>query len=813
MHDVRYALRRLLASPGSSAVAILSLTLAIGANSAVYSFIHGTLLRPPPFKDPDRLVMVWERDLTSTTPSPQGGSAPPGLMQVSVPNLMDLRAQNRVFEALAGLGPYKPTLEGDPEPIRVRASGVSAELFKMLGVKPMLGRDFLHEEDNPDHDKVAILGYGLWQERYGKDPRILGKTLRLDGKQYVIIGVMPPGFDYPDQTALWKPLGMVAKDWQRNFSLLRSIARLKPGVSVEVAQQNLNSITHRFEELYPDTSKGRGTWVVKLQDSLVGKFRLALLVLWAAVGLVLLIACANISNLLLSRSVERRGEVALRLALGAERGHLIRQLLIESLVLSLISGACGLVLAYWGVHALTPLLEGNLPQLAKVSLDGGVVGFTLLICLLTAVLFGLIPALRGSRAELTDAMRSGGRRTTRASHALQQATVVAQVAVALALFIGAGLLIRSLHGLLDVDPGFRKPEEVLTVDVQMMPQAAYENPVKTVAFMKDLEARYAALPGVRSVGSTWFLPLTSYDGTTSFTVVGRPPAKAGVPPEEVSVQAVTPGYFATMGIPVLRGRAFTVRDDAKAPGVVLVNDALARHFFPGQNPLGQRLTFDIDFGPAGQLATGTREIVGVVGDVRHSGLDVDAPPELYFANYQATWRWASVVLRADHPASLSAAVRRQVRELDPNLALGKVRTLNEIMQDTVVQRRLSTWLLTAFAVIALILAGVGVYGVISYSVNQRTAEIGIRMALGAQGGDVLWMVLKTILLLVLTGVVVGLAAALALTRFLNSLLFGVSRLDVATFVAVSAGLIAVTLVAGYLPARRATRVDPVEAIR
>ncbi len=817
MNDVRYGLRRLFSSPGVTAVAVLSLALAIGANSAVFSFIHGALLTPPPFREPERLVLVYERDLKSTTPAALGGNAPPGLLKVSVPNLLDFRDQNRTFEHLVGLGPWKPTLAGEPEAVRVNAAGVNHELFEMLGVKPLLGRTFRPEEDHPDGEKVALLGHALWRERYGGDPKVLGKILRLEGREYSIVGVMPPGFDYPEQTAVWTPLAFQAKDWERGFTMLGALGRLKPGLGVEAAQDDLSALARRFAELYPETSKDRGVWVAGLHEVMTARFRPALLMLWVAVGFVLLIACANVSNLLLSRAVERQREVAIRMAVGADRKRLLRQLLVESLLLALLAAVCGLALAFYGLKVLAPLLAVKLPLLAKVRLDLTVVGFTLAASLVTVVLFSLVPALRGSRPDLTAALKTGGRVGGGASNrALQQVTVVAQVAIAVVLLLGAGLLIKSFNRLMAVDPGFRV-EDALAVEINLMPRMSYAEPARTIGFITDLERRVQAMPGVEAVGSTWTLPMAGGGGQAGFLIEGeRGGGSAGTEAGEekmAGIQAVTPGYFSAMGIAVLRGRAFTPSDDAEAPPVVIVNEEAARRYWPGEDPVGKRISFEIDFGPAGQLAPAAREVVGVVASVRQTGLDKELAPEVYFPNYQAVWRWNTMVVHGANAASLAPAIRREIRSMDPGLALGRVQPVEQFMDDSVVQQRLSTWLLTAFSVIALVLAAIGVYGVLSYSVTQQTRDIGIRLALGARRGSVMSMILSRAMALTLAGVILGVAAGVALTRYLTSLLFNVHNLDTAVFVGVPLVLILVTLVASYLPARRATHIDPLRAIR
>lgn len=800
LQDLRLGLRKIASAPGFSLAVVGSLALAIGANAVIFSLVYGVLLRSLPYPDPERLLLVSEVDREA-----DGQELP-----LSVPNLTDYSQQNKVLEGMAGFFAWNAALSGEPHAERIDAAVVSTNMFDVLGVKPVLGRGFLPEESQEGKDGVAVLGHGLWQARFGSDPKILGKTVRLEGLEFTVIGVMQPGFDFPQKSQFWKPF--VFPPTPRDFNFIRTVARLKPGVSLESAQAEMDVLAQNLEKEYPDTNQGRGIGLVRLNEQIVGDVRPALLVLQGAVGLVLLIACVNISNLLLFRSTLRQGEIALRTALGAGRKRLVRQLLTEALVLALLGGLAGVLLAYWGLNGLLPLLQGNVPRLDAVRLDRTVLALSAAVSLGTALLFGLIPAVYSSRPDFGHILRTGFR-TPRigAGQRLQQVAVVSQVAIALALVIGAGLLIKSFQRLVSVDPGFQA-DNVLALPLNLVPETKYADQQSTTAFYTELLDRVRALPGVEVAGATWRLPLAGGSGGVVVEVEGRPDVAKG---EEISAHPATPGYFETMGIPLLKGRVFDPRDDADGLPVVIVNEVLAKHLWPGEDAIGKRLTFELNFGPAGQVAKATREVVGVIGNVRETGLDQDTPTQLYFPYYQSAWRWSTLVVRTtqSNPVSLAPAIRRELEKIDPELAPNAPLTVADLVAKSVAQRRLSMVLLSAFAGIALVLAALGIYGVASFAVSQRTRELGIRMALGAQKGTVAWLVLRRALLLGLVGVGVGLLAAFGMTQYLASLLFGVSTLDVATFTLISVVLLLVTLLASYLPARRATRVEPVTAIR
>ncbi len=805
LQDLRLGLRKVASAPGFSLTVVCSLALAIGANAVIFSLVNGILLRSLPYENPEQLVLVSEIDRAAQAKAP-GTDA--GTLPLSYPNLRDYIEQNQVLTGMAGFFPWNATLSGEPHADRVDASVVSWNFFDLMGVQPVLGRGFRAEEGQAGKDGVAVIGHGLWQSRFGGDPKILGRTILMEGLQFVVIGVMPPGFDFPEGATVWKPF--VFPDVPRNFNFIQTIARMKPGVSLEAAQADMSRVASNLEKTFPDTNKDRGISLAGLNDQVVGEVRPALLVLQGAVGLVLLIACVNVANLLLFRSTLRQGEIALRTTLGAARKRLVRQLLTEALVLALLGGAAGLLLAYWGLNGLLPLLQGDVPRVEEVRLDRTVVFFSAAASIAAALLFGLIPAFYSSRPDFGHVLRSSLRTTrTTLGQRLQQMAVVSQVALALALVIGAGLLVKSFHRLMSVDPGFRT-ENVLTMQLTLVPQSKYAERPATTAFYTQLLRRIEAMPGVEVAGATWSLPMAGATGTIEVKADSRSDRKG----EETAVEPATPGYFQAMGIPILSGRAFSENDDGERPPVAIVNEALAQRLWPGENPVGKRLTFAVDFGPAGKLEQASREVVGVVASVRQSGLDQEAPTQLYFPYFQSTWRWSTLVVHSkSNPMGLAPAIRQEIQKLDPDLAPNEVTTLADRVAKTTAQRRVSMVLLSAFAAIALTLAAVGIYGVSSFAVSQKTRELGIRMALGAQRGAVVWLVLRSALLLGLTGVVLGLLAAMGMTQYLASLLYEVSAFDVTTFAVISVALLLITLLASYFPARRATRVEPVTAIR
>ena len=805
LRDIRYAVRSLLKRPAFGAIVVITLALGIGANTAIFSVVNAVLLRPLPFHEPGRLVTLWERN-----PKQGYEQNPP-----AAGNYMDWRDQNRVFSQMAIYAPSRKfNLAFEDQPERIMGAAVSASLFTVLGVGPVEGREFSPEDEQPGRDQVVLISHSLWQRRFAADGNPVGKKITLDSKSYTIIGVMPEDFRFPGGTGtvlrtftaapadLWVPLALDAAALsQRSNHYLNVIARLKPGVTTGQASAEMDAIQQRLEQQYPTSYVGSHVRIVPLTEQVVGATRRALLILWGAVAFVLLIGCANVANLLLSRAASRSKEIAVRAALGAGRWRLIRQLLTESLLLSLAGGIAGAMLAAWGVHALSAIVPTNFPRREEIAIDGWVLGFTLLISILTGVLFGLAPALQATRTDLIEALKARGRSSAERHH-LRNFLVTAELALALVLLIGAALMIQSFLRLQHVSPGF-KTDHLLTMELSL-PPAKYPRDQRP-AFFQQLLERSGTLPGVVAVAATKHLPLSGENMNFAFFVEGHP-FPAGKSPG-ADCRFVTPEYFKALGIPLIKGRAFGSFDGPQSPHVLLINEAMARRFFPEEEPIGQRLRLGIN--------NFTGEIVGVVGDVKHVGLDVETNEEIYAAYSQAPfWTDMALVVRTSgDPLGVAGAVRNEIRTLDKEVPTARVRTMEALVTESVAQPHFRTLLLGLFGIAALVLASVGIYGVMSYAVAQRTKEIGIRMALGAQAGDVRSMVIKNGMTLALLGVVVGLATAFALTRLMNTLLFGVTPTDTATFICVSLGLIAVAFVACYIPARRATKVDPLVALR
>jgi predicted permease len=797
--DLVYALRRLAHAPGFSVVAVATLALGIGANSAIFSVINAALLRPLPYPEPERLVMVsavWEGKPVVISPQ----------------NFLDLEAAARSFEGLAAITGGGITLGGRGAPARVEGAGVGARFFDVLGARPFLGRGFLAGENEPGRTKVMVLGERLWRERFGADPALVGQTVQLNREAHVVVGIAPAHLRYPEGAELWTPLeyDAVFRSHSRGAWYLTVIGRLRPDVPIEAARQEVAIIAERLARQHPDQNAGVGATVRPLHSALVGESRTALLVLLGAVGLVLLIACVNVANLLLARVAAREGELAVRVALGAGRRRLVRQLLTESVVLALLGGAAGVLLASATLGSILALQPEGVPRLAEVRLDRTVMLFAAALSVLTGLTFGLFPALATTGRPTAVTLREGSRGLLRGSgQRLRGGLVVAQVALAMMLLAAAGLLIRSFDRLLRVDPGFRA-DSALTFRLGL-PASAYGEEPRRVAFFAELLRRLEALPGVRSAGAVMGLPLGGLSFTLSFEVAGRPPLPPAQQPS-MQMRVATPGYFRTMGIPLLRGRGLEPSDTADSKQVVVLSESAARRFFAGEDPIGQRITIGWRR-PEGRPPAGG-EVVGIVGDVRELGLDQEQPPEAYVPHAQLPAEGMDVVLRTSvDPLSLGPAVARAVAELDPELPVARVRTLEAIVARSVSEPRFYTVLLAAFAAMAVGLAALGIFGVMSYAVVQRSREIGIRVALGAHPGDVRRMVLGHALGLALAGVAIGLAGAAALSRVIRSLLFQVSPTDPATLAGVAAVLLAVALLASDLPARRATRVDPLDALR
>lgn len=812
LNDLRYAVRYLLRAPAFSIVAIATLALAIGANTAIFTVVDAVLLRPLPYAHADRLVMVWESNPPTTE---RGVSAFEARNVVSPANFLVWRDENTVFDGMAAFFEQPANISGAGEPERIAVQYVTPNLFSLAGIYPRLGRPFTTEEGEPGRDRVAILSYGLWQRQFGGLAGAIGSTIRLSGIPFTVVGVMPRGFQLfikhesivTDPPQLWLPLAFSAADHQPRGRYMMAMARLKAGVALETAQTQMNRISAGLAKKFPDFDTGWGVDLVPMRQELTGDVRPALLLLFAAVGFVLLIACANVANLLLARAAARDREIAVRTALGAGRSRLLRQLLTESVLIGLAGGAFGVLLAYWGAAALVALSPKGLLDLTGIHINGQVLAFTAGISILTGIVFGLAPALGTAKVDVQEALKEGGRGTTggRSRHRASNLFVVAEVALALVLVAGAGLLIRSLGSLENVNPGFN-PNHLLTAEL-LLPESKHGKPADIIAFYNGFLARIRQIPRVRDASGDVFLPFTGIGAATDFTIVGRP-----APPRGQSwtteVHTTLGDYFRTMQIPLLRGRTFSQAEETEERHVVLINQALARLYFPDQNPLGRQIIIDM------KDENVPSTIIGVVGDVHDHGLEQAPQPAVYWPIPELPYSIMTFAIRADGaPLGLAPALRAQLAALDPELPLADVRTMDDWLGDSLGRARFGAALLGLFAAIALLLAAVGIYSVMAYAVAERTHEIGIRVALGADRSDVLRMVLRRGALLAFVGVGVGLAGALALTRFLQSLLYQVKPADPLTFAAGAALLVAVALAACCIPAWRAMRVDPMVALR
>jgi len=803
VRDVRFALRSLRRSPAFTLVAVFCLALGIGANAAIFSVVNAVLLRPLPYTEPDRLVGVNEKLST-------GGQG-----SVSVANFRDWRELGTGFEALAAWQSLSLNFQGTAEqataePERIQAVAATANLFSVLGARPLRGRTFAEGDDAPGREPVALVSEKLWRTRFGGDPALIGRALRLDGTAYTVIGVMPASFDFPANgtgTDAWTLYTLPSQQGRaRGSHFLSVVGRLRNGVSMQQALVQLQEVAARLEREFPQEQAGRSVLVTPLRDTVVGRSRRALLILLGSVALVLLIACANVANLLLARAAVRRREVAIRLALGASRTRLVRQFLVESLVLALAGAVFGALLARWSLSLLGPLAESALPISGGIPLDGRVFGFLLLASLISGLAFGIVPALQASKEDVRDTLSDAGAKTTSSGRQqrFRNALVVLEIALSLVLLIGAGLLMRGFVNLSGTAPGL-VAENVLTAHVAI-PAAQLDG--SALKIFHPLLESLRRIPGVRSAAVVSMLPIQDAWTNGSYLVEGRPappPGKDFI----AEYRVASPQFFSSLGIPILRGRDFTEGDGGVGVRRLIVNEALARQQFPGENPVGRQLRLDRE---------APHTIVGVVGGVRQAGLDTPPLPEIYFPYVQiGSDRWlgdATLVIRtAVPPASLASAVRQAVRSIDPGLPIYKVQTMEEVIGRSLSDRWLNLWLLGIFAGIALVLSAAGLYGVISYLVAQRTREIGVRIALGAQTRDVIRMVMEQGAKLTAAGVALGLLGALAFTRVLASLLYGVSARDPLTFASIAALLAAVALLATWLPARRAARVDPMVAIR
>ncbi len=798
--DLRYGARMLAKSPGFTAVAILTLALGIGANSAIFSVINAVLLKPLPYPEPNRLVVLDEYQLHT------------GESSVAWMNFLDWRDQNKSFEDMAAYRTIHLTLTGAGEPALLRTGQVSAAFFPLIGTKTILGRSFSKPEDNPEAGPTVVLSYNFWRNRLGGEPDVVGKTITLDGTAYSAIGVLAPGFNYFNQTVdIYVPIGLKGKtpSWldRVNHPGLLVLARLKPGVSLASARSEMDTIMRRLEQEYPKSNSGERASIVLLYSHLYGDVQPAMFTLLAAVGLVLLIACANVANLLLARAASRQREFAVRAAIGASRTRVIRQLLTESMLLSSIGGVMGLLLASWMIGPLLRIAPPEIPRLADTQVNLWVFLFTLGVSVITGILFGLVPALQTSNLDLNRVLKESGHSTSGpARDRFRAALFISEVALASVLVIASGLLIRSLWKAQNVNPGFNA-DHVLALDV-LLPRTQYKTDAQILNFFNQATEKIRNLPGVRSASAVYCPPVVGTCWTSVYLVEGRP-----VPPQDQLADSVfnaaEPDYFRTMEIPLIEGRSFKATDTAQSPPVIIINQSMARRWWPNESPLGKRIKQGFPQSP-----TPYREIVGVVGDVKQEGPDAQQLTEIFLPPTQNPDNAMTLVVRtSSDPLSLAATVEEQIHALDSNLPVARVQPMTQYFSEALARRRFSTLLLGIFGALALVLAAVGIYGVMAYSVAQRTHEIGIRVALGAQRGGIIMLVVGQGLRFALLGVAIGLTAAFVLTRWMASLLFGVTATDPATFAAVAAVLTSVALPACYVPARRAMKVDPMVALR
>ncbi|WP_321474599.1 ABC transporter permease [uncultured Paludibaculum sp.] len=804
--DIHFALRQLRKSPSFSIACALTLALGIGANTVVFSVVNAVLLRPLPFAEPGRLAVVASIDARK----------PKELSDLSYPTFFDFRKANKVFEHVVSFRETDASLTGTAQPLHVRAHIVSWDLFPLLGIQPALGRGFLPREE-ASGQRAVVLGDDLWHEQFAADPTLVGRTITIDSQPHTVVGIAPPGFAFPpaDRTVrMWMTLARDADSStftpvteQRGARMLSALARLRPGVSIQQAQAQMDTVAAALAHAYPDSNKNiTGTRVVPAGDALAGESKAPLLILLSAVGLVLLIACANIANLLLARTSERSREFALRAAIGAGQGRIVRQLITESLTLSFIGCTVGVLAATWTMHFLLPLAGEAIPRIQETNIDARVLGFSVLLAVATSVLFGLAPAIRVAKADFNTGLRDGGRSLTDNADGLRGALCVGQIALGLVLLSAAGLLSANFVQLLRRDLGLQ-PERVLSFNVDL-PGKAYPK-ARQLSFHAEMLDRLKSLPGVEGAALAMPLPLVGDQMTITFNIQERPSAPSERPSSDMAI--VTPGYFQTIGAPLLRGRDFTERDDEKTPPVLVVNQAFAQRFFPGEDPIGKWMEPGAVSGPGG---TKMRQIVGVVGNAKQSLLKAPADPIYYFPYKQLPWCCASVVVRGTvDPSSLEPSIRSAVTTLDKQLPVFDVRTLDNILSTGYKQARIPVYLLGGFAAIALLLTVVGLYGVLAYSVARRTREFGVRIALGANRGEVLALVLKRATRLVLLGLTLGVAGAVATGRVITRLLYGTPDANPTLLGAASLLLILTAATAAYLPARRAAATDPVRALR
>jgi putative ABC transport system permease protein len=806
--DLRFGARMLLKNRGITLIIVITLALGIGANTAIFSIVDAVLLRPLPFPEPDRLVVVWNT-------APQYGYSQ---FPIAYGTVIDISEQNRVFEQLGAWNIFDNNLNlsGGDEPEQIPGAHVTSSLFTVLGVKPILGRTFLPEDEKADRPPVVVVSEGLWKQRFGSDPSLIGKQLKLDTKSYTVIGVMPASFTFPatgKAPKAWLLISQAGFGWaqrdNRGSHDFGIIARLKQGVSIAQAQVEMNTIAKRLEQAYPKPNTDIGIQARPLHKQAVREIDQALLILFGAVAFVLLIACANVANILLARSLSRQKEIALRAVLGASRWRLIRLLLTESVLLSVIGGVLGVLLALWGIEVIAAVPSGK-PEpytpyaipLDHIGINGQVLGFTFALSLLVGIIFGLIPALQASRIDLNQSLKEGSQRVSWRSGRTRSVLVVCQVALSLVLLIGAGLLIKSFLRLQQVDPGFQT-ENVLTARI-ILPQSKYDRPGIQRQFYEEVLRRIEALPGVVAAGITRGLPFGEDDNSWFIQIEGQPPPPSGL--KNISkFHNVSANYFRAMGIELLDGRFFNEGDTYNSKLVGIINEAFARRFLAGENPIGKRV-----YGGG----RGWVEIIGVVRDAKFTAIHEDPVPEMYATYFQYFTPWMNIVVRtASDPKNLAGAIKNEVMAVDREQPIADIQTMDDRVSRSIDRPRYNATLLSLFALLALILTAVGIYGVISYSVSQRTHEIGIRIALGAQQRDVLKLVVGDGMLLTLIGIAIGLGAAFALTRVMSTLLFGVNATDPATYVVITLLLSAVALLACWIPARRAMKVDPMIALR
>jgi putative ABC transport system permease protein len=801
--DLRYGARMLLKKSGFTLVAAITLALGIGANTAIFSVVNAVLLRPLPYPHAERMVYVFE-----------GKQSDPKVEDsISPQNFTDLRNRNQSFDSYFAMNNVSFTLTGDQQPTTLNGVLASADFGRVVGMAPALGRVFTAEEDAPGKEHVALIGDGLWKRRFGANPNILGRSVQFNGEPYTIIGVMQPNFNFPNQTIeVWAPLALDLAKYGRGTAFLTGVARLKPGVTVEQARADLNNIAEQLKKEIPNFDPNFTLKVEPVREHIFGDLERPLMILLGAVSLVLLIACVNIANLTLGRATVRWKEFALRSALGASRWSLVRLQLAESLLLAVVGGSAGLLLASYGVDALIAINPAAIPTREKITIDGSVIAFTFLMSLLTGALFGLGPAWQAAKTDVHQALRENSRSATGARRLklTRSALVVAEISLSLVLLLSAGLLLESLWKLLQIDPGFRA-ENVVTCSINL-PRAKYPEDSRQAEFFRRTLDQVRAIPGVESAGFGTSLPFSGSRGHSTFSIDDRPTPQVNGP--SADRHQVAPGYFGVMGIPLRAGRDFTDADDIAHPGVVVINEAAAKRFWPNENPLGKRIT--IGMGQEVKLygKAVSREIIGVVGNVKHEELKDEFQPEMYIpAWHLPTLNMTLVVRGRASTVSLIISIRRVVQSVDPDQPIRRAQLLETAIATTVAPQRLVAVLLSLFAGLALTLAMVGIYGVMSYSVAQRTQEIGVRMALGAQSRDVLKLILRQGMTLALVGVGAGLLVSAALTRLMKGLLYGVGPNDPLTFVGIAVLLTTVTLLAALIPARRATKVDPMIALR